>query len=73
MASVIQAQLEALRHCIQRLKDKTPSSVEEIEKDVGLQHILVWNLSKAVQLCVGLGCHIISRSGEKALVTDGKR
>ena len=72
MDQVILAQkLESLRRCIQRVGEKTPSSVEQLIADPDVQDILVLNLTRAVQLCVDIGSHVISESDELAPATMG--
>jgi uncharacterized protein YutE (UPF0331/DUF86 family) len=63
---VIGAKIESLRRCIQRIKDKTPSSVDALLEDNDLQDIICINLERAVQICVDLASHIISESDLQA-------
>ena len=73
MDQVILAQkLESLRRCTQRVEDKTPSSVEQLILDLDVQDILVLNLTRAVQLCVDIGSHVISESNEQTPATMGE-
>ncbi|MDT8319518.1 MAG: DUF86 domain-containing protein [Xanthomonadales bacterium] len=72
MDQVIVAQkLESLRRCVQRVEDKTPSNVERLVEDPDIQDILVLNLTRAVQLCVDIGSHVISTSDTPAPTTMG--
>ncbi len=72
MDQVILAQkLESLRHCIKRVEEKTPSDVDRLIQDPDIQDILVLNLTRAVQLCVDIGSHVISESEESAPNTMG--
>jgi uncharacterized protein YutE (UPF0331/DUF86 family) len=72
MDQVILAQkLESLRRCIQRVEEKTPSDVSQLIQDPDVQDILVLNLTRAVQLCVDIGSHVISESDEVAPTTMG--
>jgi uncharacterized protein YutE (UPF0331/DUF86 family) len=57
---VLLNKLESLRHCLQRVQDKTPASVDLLIRDFDLQDIIVLNLERAVQVCVDIGLHIIS-------------
>jgi uncharacterized protein YutE (UPF0331/DUF86 family) len=59
---VISVKLESLRRCIQRIKEKTPSSAAALLEDIDLQDIICVNLERAVQLCVDLASHIIAES-----------
>lgn len=72
MDQVIVAQkLESFRRCVQRVEDKTPSNVERLVEDQDIQDILVLNLTRAVQLCVDIGSHVISTSDAPAPTTMG--
>jgi uncharacterized protein YutE (UPF0331/DUF86 family) len=72
MDQVILAQkLESLRRCIRRVEQKTPAGVDQIVQDPDIQDILVLNLTRAVQLCVDIGSHVISASDEPAPSTMG--
>ncbi len=59
---VISAKLEALRRCVQRIKDKTPASAAVLLEDYDLQDIICINLERSVQTCVDLASHIIAES-----------
>ncbi len=73
MDKVILAQkLESLRRSIQRVEEKTPSSVDRLIQDPDVQDILVLNLTRAVQLCVDIGSHVISESDALAPTTMGE-
>ena len=58
--AVIEEKLESLRRCLQRVADKCPPDPETLGRDPDLQDIVVLNLSRAVQLCVDIGAHIIA-------------
>lgn len=68
---IFDQKLESLRRCVKRVEDKTPSHVSELIKDQDIQDILVLNLTRAVQLCVDIGSHVISESEEPAPTTMG--
>lgn len=68
---IIAEKLESLRRCIQRIEDKTPPEIESLAQNPDIQDILVLNLTRAVQLCVDIGSHIISASGETVPATMG--
>ena len=59
-ARVIQDKLEALRHCVQRVQEKCPASVETLLADADLQDIVTLNLTRAVQLSVDMALHLIA-------------
>jgi uncharacterized protein YutE (UPF0331/DUF86 family) len=68
---ILSQKLESLRRCIQRVEEKTPSNVNQLIQDPDIQDILVLNLTRAVQLCVDIGSHVISESDESAPTTMG--
>ena len=57
---VIEQKLESLRRCLQRVAEKCPSDPDQLGQDPDLQDIVTLNLSRAVQLCVDLGAHLIA-------------
>lgn len=57
---VIEQKLESLRRCLQRIADKCPSDPETLARDPDLQDIVSLNLTRAVQLCVDIGAHLIA-------------
>ena len=57
---VIEHKLESLRRCLQRVAEKCPSNPDTLGRDPDLQDIVTLNLSRAVQLCVDLGAHLIA-------------
>ena len=57
---VIEQKLESLRRCLQRVADKCPPDPETLRRDPDLQDIVAINLTRAVQLCVDIGAHLIA-------------
>ena len=57
---VIEQKLEYLRRCLQRVVDKCPPDSETLRRDPDLQDIVAINLTRAVQLCVDIGAHLIA-------------
>ena len=57
---VVEQKLESLRRCLQRIETKCPAEVDVLLTDYDLQDIVSLNLSRAVQLCVDIGAHLIS-------------
>ena len=57
---VIEQKLESLRHCLQRIESKCPADAQVLASDPDLQDIVALNLSRAVQVCVDIGAHLIS-------------
>jgi uncharacterized protein YutE (UPF0331/DUF86 family) len=69
---ILSGKLESLRRCIKRIEDKKPVDVDHLIQDPDLQDILVLNLTRAVQLSVDIGSHIISDTDETAPQTMGE-
>jgi uncharacterized protein YutE (UPF0331/DUF86 family) len=57
---VVEEKLESLRRCIHRVSEKCPPDVETLKHDLDLQDILSLNLSRAVQVCVDIGAHLLA-------------
>ncbi|MBS4096870.1 MAG: DUF86 domain-containing protein [Sulfuricella sp.] len=57
---VIEQKLESLRRALHRVEEKCPNDAATLEKDYDAQDILALNLTRAVQLCVDIGAHLIS-------------
>lgn len=57
---LIEQKLEPLRRCLQRIQEKCPSSAEALATDFDLQDIVALNLTRAIQLCVDIGAHLIA-------------
>ena len=57
---VIDSKLESLRRCLERIKDKTPSTVDALARDVDVQDIITLNLQRAVQVCVDIASHLLA-------------
>ena len=60
--AVVEQKLESLRRCLKRVQEKCPPDADTLINSPDLQDILVLNLTRAVQLCVDIGAHIISRT-----------
>ena len=69
---VIDQKLESLRHCLQRIHEKCPATAEILAVDFDRQDILALNLSRAVQICVDIGAHIISNKNVPPPATMGQ-
>jgi uncharacterized protein YutE (UPF0331/DUF86 family) len=59
---VIEEKLESLRRCVGRVREKRPAAPEGFLRDFDLQDIVTLNLTRAIQLCVDVGVHLISSS-----------
>ena len=59
---IVQTKLESLRRCVERITGKSPSSVEELVRDLDLQDIIALNLQRAVQLSVDIASHLIAET-----------
>ena len=69
---VVEQKLESLRRCLARIQDKLPIDAAELQSNFDLQDIIALNLSRAVQLTVDIGVHIISTMNMPAPETMGQ-
>lgn len=57
---VIEQKLESLRRCLRRIETKCPADATTLVADIDLQDIISLNLSRAVQISVDIGAHLIA-------------
>ena len=57
---LIEQKLESLRRAIQRVSDKCPASPDILARDFDAQDIVSLNLTRAVQITVDIGSHLIA-------------
>ncbi|WP_303784448.1 DUF86 domain-containing protein [Azovibrio restrictus] len=69
---VIGQKIESLRRCVARIREKTPATAAALATDVDAQDILTLNLTRAVQLCVDIGAHLIAQQNHPAPDTMGQ-
>lgn len=69
---VIENKLESLRRCLARVEQKCPDSAEALERDIDAQDTITLNLTRAVQLSVDIGAHIIADRETPAPSTMGQ-
>ena len=69
---VIEQKLESLRRCVERVCQKTPATAAALASDPDAQDILTLNLTRAVQLCVDIGAHLIASQDKAAPDTMGQ-
>lgn len=69
---ILAEKIESLRRCIQRIEDKKPDNINLLIQSLDLQDILVINLTRAVQLCVDIGSHILSTANKPSPQTMGE-
>lgn len=60
---VIAQKVESLRRCVARVEARCPATAALLAADPDAQDIVVLNLTRAVQLCVDAGAHIVSTLG----------
>lgn len=61
---LVYSKLEALRGFVERIRSRTPASVEALRSDPDLQDIVSVNLERAVQVCVDIAAHIVAESSQ---------
>ena len=59
---IVTAKLESLRHCVERVRTRTPASAAELSSSHDAQDIVCLNLERTVQACVDIAAHIVSDS-----------
>ncbi len=57
---VVDQKLESLRRCLRRIELKCPKDAATLVSDIDLQDIVSLNLSRAVQISVDIGAHLIA-------------
>ena len=57
---VVEQKLESLRRCLRRIETKCPADAATLAADIDLQDIVSLNLSRAVQISVDIGAHLIA-------------
>lgn len=57
---VVEQKLESLRRCLKRIETKCPTDAATLATDIDLQDIVSLNLSRAVQISVDIGAHLIA-------------
>ncbi len=56
---VLGTKLEALIRCVHRIESQNVNSLDELERNLDKQEIIILNLQRAVQICVDIGNHIL--------------
>jgi len=57
---IVEQKLESLRRCLRRIETECPAEAAALVGDLDLQDIVTLNLSRAVQICVDIGAHLIA-------------
>lgn len=70
--SVIDAKLESLRRCVQRLRDRRTENVQALAGDPDRQDIIALNLVRAVQTSTDIAAHIVAHNGWPVPSTMGE-
>lgn len=70
--NLIEQKLESLRRCVHRVAEKCPKDADSLAKDYDAQDILALNLTRAVQLCVDIGAHLVAGTQLPAPDTMGQ-
>jgi uncharacterized protein YutE (UPF0331/DUF86 family) len=69
---VIEQKIESPRRCVDRVRQKSPATAAALASDPDAQDILTLNLTRAVQLCVDIGAHLIAAQDKPAPDTMGQ-
>jgi len=57
---LLNRKLTSLSRCLERIKTKTPRSLEVLKTDIDSQDIISVNLERAIQICVDVASHLIA-------------
>ena len=69
---VIAQKLDSLARCIDRVQSSCPGTLAELQNNIDAQDIVTLNLTRAVQLAVDIGAHIVAHSRQPAPATMGE-
>lgn len=69
---VVEAKLESLRRCLQRLRDQRPANAEVLARDPDRQDIIALNLIRAVQASADIAAHVVAARGWPVPATMGE-
>lgn len=69
---VIDQKLESLRRCLERIQQKCPATAQELINNIDLQDIIALNLSRAVQISVDIGTHLLAETTTPVPTTMGQ-
>lgn len=70
--AVLNEKLESLRRCIQRVEATCPDSARQLAEHIDAQDIVTLNLTRAIQLTVDIGNHLLSATDQPAPTTMGE-
>ena len=60
---LLMAKAGAVKHHLNRIKEKTDTPLNHFLKDIDCQEIILFNLQMAIQNCIDIASHIISQEG----------
>jgi uncharacterized protein YutE (UPF0331/DUF86 family) len=69
---LINQKIESLRRCVERVRQKCPATPAVLASDPDIQDILTLNLTRAIQLCVDIGAHLIATADTAVPGTMGQ-
>ncbi len=61
--------LDSMVRCLERVREKTPTSLAELTADLDRQDIIMFNLERAIQASVDIASHIIAYTSLPAPIT----
>lgn len=70
--TLIEKTLESLHCCLPRIREKCPATPERLSQDADAQDIVALNLTRAGQLSVDIGTHLIADTDGLAPETMGQ-
>ena len=57
---ILFSKLDSLKRYVDRIRKKTPDTLDDLKLDLDHQDIIVLNLERAVQVCVDIAAYIIA-------------
>lgn len=70
--AILNEKLESLRRCIRRVEATCPDSAQQLAENIDAQDIVTLNLTRAIQLTVDIGNHLLSATDQPAPTTMGE-
>ncbi|NBX18853.1 MAG: DUF86 domain-containing protein [Proteobacteria bacterium] len=60
--TLILEKLDTVARCLERVRDKSPATLQELSVDLDRQDIIILNLERAIQACVDIATHFTSHT-----------
>lgn len=70
--TLIFEKLDTVVRCLDRIRDKTPKSLADLNASIDNQDIIVLNLERAIQACVDVATHVVAYTNLPVPTTMGE-